>query len=143
MSLAGLVGILLGVWIGIEITEKLQSYLGWNEKSIALSVLAFASIFICSLLLMRLAAYLIKKSIDFTSLGVVDGLLGALLSVASWGGLIAISLGVLGDSLYLNHGPVGEYLQSLGTWVLNKFQITDIFSIRTDRLLNLLCDTCM
>ena len=117
MSLAGLGGIVAGAWVGLELTN----WIDWHQNSIALRIVSFLCIFLCSFLLMSLAARLVKKVINCTAIGVVDGLLGAALSICSWGGLVAVSLSILGDMLYVGHGPVGNFLKETGSWILQKY----------------------
>ena len=121
LSLAGLGGILIGIWIGIEMSD----WIDWHKDSIALRIVSFLSVFICSLFLMNLAARLIQRLVYCRSFGILDGLLGALLSICSWGGLISVALSILSGTLYLSQGPVGHFLEETGSWILKTIRHAD------------------
>lgn len=121
MGLAGLVGLVLGIWTGLTLAEKLQAWLAWGPSSIAVRALFFICIFVLSILLIRMAARIVKAVLNLTPLSWMDSLLGATFSVLVWGSLLSVSLWVLQETIGLEHSLIGTLLHSTGTWIAGWF----------------------
>ena len=76
VALAGLVGIIAGVWTN------------WNEQTVNLA--AFAVTFLGILLLISMAGKALTKIADFAALGIINKLLGAVFNVLKFAFIISV-----------------------------------------------------
>ena len=94
-----LVALIIGLYVALEFTFPVaMNLLGDLENFWVLALVIFVLLFILVIWLVMLVAKGIKKVIDFTLVGVLDNLLGAMLSVVKWVFALSVLLWV-GTSL--------------------------------------------
>ena len=118
IELASLVALVLGIWAGIHLSERITAALGLEVKSAAL---AFLITFVLVLVAVHLLARFLTKVIDLAQLGVPNKLAGILFGMVRSAFMLSIMLNLLasytdgkvppeeackGSSL---HGPISSF----------------------------------
>jgi len=92
IELASLVALVLGIWAGIHLSERVTEAMGLEVKSAAL---AFLITFILVLVAVHLLARLLTKLIDLAQLGIPNKLAGILFGVVRSAFMLSIALNLL------------------------------------------------
>jgi len=94
VALAGLVGLIAGIYGAIHFSHFAADYLvqktSWSEATINLA--AFAITFIIIVLVVSLAGKLLTRIADFAMLGIINKIAGAVFEVLKYGLLLSVVL---------------------------------------------------
>jgi membrane protein required for colicin V production len=114
---------LVALWVAMAFYEDLAAILSqWIATPSAQKITAFATLFICVLLLGAIVNYLAGKLVDKTGLTGTDKLLGIVFGVARGGVIVAILVLLAGltplpqDPWWQDSQFLG-YFQELATWL--------------------------
>lgn len=92
VALAGLVGLIAGIYGAVYFSEYAAGYIAswtnWNEQTVNLS--AFAVTFLTIVFLISLAGKFLTKIADFAMLGIVNKLLGGVFNVLKFALIISV-----------------------------------------------------
>ncbi|QIE60035.1 CvpA family protein [Rasiella rasia] len=92
VALAGLVGLIAGVYGAVYFSEYAASYIAgwtdWNEQTVNLT--AFAVTFLAIVMLISLAGKFFTKIADFAALGIVNKLFGGVFNVLKFALIISV-----------------------------------------------------
>ena len=102
IELASLVALVLGIWAGIHLSERVTAALGLEVESAAL---AFLITFILVLVAVHLLARFLTKLIDLAQLGIPNKLAGILFGVVRSAFVLSIVLNLLASYTEGNFPP--------------------------------------
>ena len=104
LGIIGLSSIFIGIWIALQVGDEVREQFNLSVENTTFRILLFIAICLISTLLVNIGAWIVKRILRMTPLGVLDSVLGAAL-------FLCISTVVLSISCWSVHK--NEYVERL------------------------------